>query len=73
MDVVEREMTAVRVAAWGGVLGPVVFATLVIVGGAATDGYSHVTQKISELGAVGACLGISKKYKFLMWGWGITW
>lgn len=68
MDVVEREMTAVRVAAWGGVLGPVVFATLVIVGGAATDGYSHVTQKISELGAVGAQYATLQNVNFLILG-----
>src|SRR5687768_7636478 len=37
----------------GGLLGPLLFATLVAVLGALRPGYSHVAQFISELGASG--------------------
>jgi hypothetical membrane protein len=43
----------VRLLALGGVAGPVLFATLVVVCGALRPGYSHVHQFISELGATG--------------------
>jgi hypothetical membrane protein len=48
------QRTLDRLAALGGVIGPVLFAVLVVVGGWLTDGYSHTAQAISELGATGA-------------------
>ena len=43
----------VRILALGGVAGPAVFATLIVVCGALRPDYSHVRQFISELGATG--------------------
>jgi len=39
-----------RLAVIGGVIGPILFAVLVVVGGILYDGYSHTSQKVSELG-----------------------
>lgn len=68
MDTERQGMSVVRLAAWGGVLGPIVFVALVIVGGAITDGYSHVTQKISELGATGAQHALLQNLNFALLG-----
>jgi hypothetical membrane protein len=59
---------AVRLAALGGVLGPILFAALVIVGGLAYDGYSHVSQKISELGGEGAENAVLQNLNFAVLG-----
>lgn len=59
---------AVRLAALGGVIGPILFAVLVIVGGVVYDGYSHVGQKISELGGEGAEYAILQNINFIMIG-----
>ena len=55
---------AVRLAALGGVIGPILFAVLVIVAGFAYDGYSHVSQKISELGGEGAEFALLQNLNF---------
>lgn len=68
MRVDRREVPLVRIAAWGGVVGPIVFVVLVFVGGALTDGYSHVTQKISELGATGAEHAVLQNLNFAFLG-----
>jgi hypothetical membrane protein len=44
----------VRLLGLAGAIGPVIFVTLVIIAGAIEDGYSHISQKISELGGVTA-------------------
>ena len=59
---------AVRLAARGGVIGPILFAVLVIVGGVLYDGYSHVTQKISELGGEGAEYALLQNVNFIVLG-----
>ena len=68
MDTEQQKASVVRLAAWGGVLGPIVFAILVIIGGGITDGYSHVTQKISELGATGAQHALLQNLSFALLG-----
>ena len=65
-----------RLAALGGVVGPIVFAMLVIVGGVLSDGYSHVTQKISELGGEGAEYALLQNINFIVLGLaviGLSW
>ena len=59
---------AVRLAALGGVIAPIVFAALVIVAGLAYDGYSHVGQKISELGGEGADFAVLQNLNFALLG-----
>lgn len=59
---------AVRLAALGGVIGPILFVVMVIVGGAVYDGYSHVSQKISELGGDGAEYAILQNINFIILG-----
>ncbi len=59
---------SIRVAALGGVIGPILFAVMVIVGGVVYDGYSHVSQKISELGGAGAENAILQNLNFIMLG-----
>ena len=39
-----------RMAAVGGVVGPLTFVVLVLTAGAMYDGYSHISQAVSELG-----------------------
>lgn len=65
---VERKDRAVRLAALGGVIGPILFVVLVILGGFLYDGYSHVSQKISELGEVGAEYALLQNLNFTMLG-----
>lgn len=62
----------VRIAALGGVLGPVLFSIGVVVGGALYDGYSHLGQKISELGGEGAEFAIVQNLNFLVLGLLVT-
>jgi len=57
-----------RLAAIGGVAGPILFATVVIVAGVIYDGYSHVSQKISELGGDGADHAIVQNVNFIVLG-----
>lgn len=68
----ERDIGAhgsvVRLAARGGVIGPVLFTVLVIVGGVLYDGYSHVSQKISELGGEGAKYALLQNLNFIVLG-----
>lgn len=59
---------AVRLGALGGVIGPILFTVLVIVGGVLYDGYSHVGQKISELGGEGAENALLQNFNFIMIG-----
>ena len=57
-----------RLVAIGGVIGPILFAVLVVIGGVLYDGYSHVSQKISELGGEGAEYAILQNLNFIMIG-----
>lgn len=59
---------AVRLAALGGVVGPALFAVVVLVGGVLYDGYSHSTQKISELGGEGARYALLQNTNFIVLG-----
>ncbi len=63
-----KHSQAVRMAALGGVIGPILFAVMVIVNGVVYDGYSHVGQKISELGGEGAEYAILQNINFVMIG-----
>ena len=65
---VNMQGRAVRSAALGGVVGPIVFVVLVLVGGGLYDGYSHVTQKISELGGEGAEYALLQSLNFVVVG-----
>lgn len=70
----QREQTtsaAVRLAARVGWSSMVTFVLLLILGGALTDGYSHVTQKISELGATGAPYAALQNLNFVILGVGV--
>lgn len=63
-----RDSRPVRFAALGGVVGPILFAVLVVVAGVVYDGYSHISQKISELGGEGAEYAILQNFNFAMIG-----
>lgn len=67
-ETVSRQGRAVRSAALGGVVGPIVFVVLVLVGGGLYDGYSHVTRKISELGGEGAEYALLQSLNFVVVG-----
>ncbi len=47
-------LTIDKMLAAGGIAGPLVFATFITIAGAAQDEYSHMSQKISELGGTEA-------------------
>lgn len=47
-------LDATRLLAVGGIAGPIIFTLLIIAGAANYDGYSHISQKISELGGITA-------------------
>jgi len=44
----------IRLAAIAGILGPILYAVVIVVIGALQSGYSHISQSMSELGAVDA-------------------
>lgn len=51
-----------------GIVGPVIWWLLIIINGALTPGYSHITDFISTLGAVGAPYGLIQKINFAVFG-----
>ena len=59
---------AVRLLALGGVAGPLVFVAIVIAGGFLYDGYSHLSQTISELGGEGGEYAALQNLNFIMLG-----
>lgn len=66
----------VRRAALGGVVGPILFVGVVILAGTANEGYSHISQKISELGGEGAEYPIIQNLNFIVFGFlvlGFSW
>jgi hypothetical membrane protein len=62
------EQRWIRRAAIGGVVGPVLFVFGVIIAGTLYDDYSHVGQKISELGGDGAEHAIVQNVNFVVLG-----
>lgn len=60
--------TAIRRFALVGLVGPIVWWLLVVVNGAITPGYSHVSDFISTLGAVGAPYAPIQTINFLVFG-----
>ena len=58
----------VRFLALCGISAPIVFAVLVTVGGFIYEGYSHVTQAVSELGGVEARYPLLQNLNFLAVG-----
>jgi hypothetical membrane protein len=52
----------------GGVIGPILFVILVVLGGGLYEGYSHVGQKISELGGEGAEYALLQNLNFVLLG-----
>lgn len=65
--VVERSGTD-RLLALGGMVGPVLFVVVIIVAGVLYEGYSHVSQAISELGGEGAEYGLLQSINFIAIG-----
>jgi hypothetical membrane protein len=63
-----KRSRVIRLAALGGAIGPILFVMLVIVGGGVYDGYSHVSQTISELGGDGAEYALLQNLNFVMLG-----
>lgn len=57
-----------RVAAWGGVVGPALFVAIIVLGGWLSDDYSHVSQKISELGGQGGDYAALQNVNFIVLG-----
>lgn len=70
--VVAGEEGSTRAPALVAMVSMIGFVVLVILGGALTDGYSHVTQKISELGATGAQYAVLQNVNFVILGIGLT-
>lgn len=64
----EPSTRVVRLAVIGGVVGPALFAAGVLAGGVLYDGYSHSTQKISELGGEGARYALLQNTNFIVLG-----
>ena len=59
---------AVRLLALGGTVGPALFVATIIAAGFLYDGYSHVSQTISELGGEGAEYALLQNMNFLVLG-----
>ncbi len=66
-DSVSSDRTT-RLLAAGGVVGPILFVALVVVGGFLYDEYSHISQAISELGGAGAEYAALQNFNFIMIG-----
>lgn len=60
--------TALRLAALGGILAPPLFAAVVIYLATRYEGYSHVSQAISELGGEGATDPLLQSINFFVLG-----
>lgn len=58
----------VRVAAQGGVVGPILFVAIVVLGAWLSTDYSHTSQKISELGGQGAEYAVLQNINFIVLG-----
>ena len=60
--------TPERLAALGGVIAPTVFVATVLTLATLTDGYSHLSQKVSELGGAGAQFPLVQNLNFIVGG-----
>lgn len=58
----------VRRFALAGIFGPIVWWSLIVINGAITPGYSHVSDFISALGAVGAPYAFIQQINFVIFG-----
>lgn len=67
----DRTNSLLRRLALAGVIGPVLFWMVVVVLGAVTPEYSHVSDFVSALGAVHAPYGMVQQANFVMLGAGI--
>jgi hypothetical membrane protein len=63
-----RSEQGMRRLALAGIVGPVVWWLLIIVNGAITPGYSHVSNFMSTLGAVGAPYAVVQQLNFAVLG-----
>jgi hypothetical membrane protein len=57
-----------RIAALGGLVGPIIFVIVIAIAAARESGYSHLGQKISELGGQGASYPLLQNLNFLLLG-----
>ena len=57
-----------RFLALGGIIAPVLFASMIVVGGFAFDGYSHISYKVSELGGDEASSPAIQNVNFMLLG-----
>jgi hypothetical protein len=64
----ERRWPPDRIAAIGGILGPVIFVVVIAIAAARERGYNHIGQKISELGGLGASYPLLQNLNFLLLG-----
>lgn len=62
------QVRRLRLGAFGGVAGPLLFLALVVLGGVLYDDYSHVSQKISELGGEGSEVALLQNTNFILLG-----
>ncbi len=63
-----NEANLLRVLALCGIAAPIIFAVVVTVGGFIYEGYSHVTQAVSELGGVEAQYPLLQNINFAVLG-----
>lgn len=61
-----------RLAALSGIIGPVVFVLIITIAGTRYDGYSHLSQAISELGATDSPVRIWQTLNFFFLGTALT-
>lgn len=61
-----------RISALGGIIGPLIFILLIIVGGIYREGYSHLSQAISELGETGSSVQLLQILNFILMGLMLT-
>jgi hypothetical membrane protein len=72
MNNLKSNNTFHRLAAFAGVGGPIIFIFIVIVAGARHDGYSHLSQAVSELGAVDSPVQIWQTLNFFFLGFALA-
>ena len=68
----ERDGPAIRHLAMVGVAGPLLFATGVVVAGAMTPGYSHLSEPVSQLAAFGQPYPAIQMAGFVVFGLGMV-
>ncbi len=58
----------IRLLALGGIVGPLLFAVVIVMAASLYDGYSHIGQAISELGGEGAQYALLQSANFFVMG-----